>query len=72
MQDDAAGGDLMPNSDRASLKRQKTVRTTVSLPTDNYRELERLAERKKVSIAWVIREAVDNYLAQQSPLFSKR
>ena len=50
----------------------KTTRTTVTIPNDNYQELERLADRKKVSVAWVIREAVEVYLSQQSPLFFHR
>jgi predicted DNA-binding protein len=50
---------------------KKTVRTTVSLPKEDYGELERLAKEKKVSVAWVIREAVESYLNQQPPLFRK-
>ena len=46
-----------------------SVRTTVSIPKDDYSEIERLAERKKVSVAWVVREAIDRYLASESPLF---
>ena len=47
----------------------KKVRTSVSLPADFYAEIERLAAQKKVSIAWVIREAVEQYLSRQTPLF---
>ena len=52
-------------------KAKKSVRTTVSLPAQDYRELERLALKQKVSVAWVIRAAVDRYLADQSPLFRR-
>ena len=51
---------------------QKSTRTTVSLPSEDYKELERIAVRNKVSIAWVIREAVSHYLAEQAPLFRQR
>lgn len=47
----------------------KTVRTSVSVPAADHAELERLAERKKVSIAWIIRDAIDQYLTAESPLF---
>jgi predicted DNA-binding protein len=50
---------------------KKTVRTTVSLPQEDYVELERLAKQKKVSVAWVIREAVERYLNQQPPISRK-
>jgi metal-responsive CopG/Arc/MetJ family transcriptional regulator len=47
--------------------KHRKVRTSVSLPADAYQELEELAERKKVSVAWVVREAVDRYLASEHP-----
>ena len=51
-------------------ERKKSTRTTVSLPTVDYEELEQIARRKKVSVAWVMRDAVEKYLVEQSP--SKR
>jgi len=45
-------------------------RTSVSFAPEVYKTLEDLAARKKVSIGWVVREAVDKYLADQWPLFS--
>jgi predicted DNA-binding ribbon-helix-helix protein len=48
-------------------KLKKVVRTTFSLPVQDYHELERIAEQKKVSVAWVVRAAVEEYLAAQSP-----
>jgi metal-responsive CopG/Arc/MetJ family transcriptional regulator len=47
----------------------RTTRATISFPTDIYLELERIAEAKKVSLAWVVREAAEKYLADQWPLF---
>lgn len=49
---------------------QRKVRASVSFPGEHYVELERLASRKKVSVAWVVRDAVDKYLAAQMPLFN--
>jgi len=51
---------------------KRSVRTTVSIPAIAYEEVERLAEQKKVSVAWIVRDAVDQYLAQHQPLFQSR
>ena len=48
-----------------------STRASVSFPVETYRELEKLAEAKKVSLAWVVREAAEKYVADQWPLFSK-
>ncbi len=50
-------------------KRPKSIRTTVSVPRGIYEELEQLASRKNVSVAWVVRDAVRDYLENQNPLF---
>lgn len=52
--------------------KKKTIRTTVSVPAEDHAELERIAEQKKVSIAWVVREAIDRYLQNEAPLFRKQ
>jgi hypothetical protein len=44
-------------------------RISVTFPSDYYAELQRIAEQSKVSVAWVVRDAVEKYLTQQSPLF---
>jgi len=44
-------------------------RASISFPPEVYRTLEILAKSKKVSIAWVVREAVEKYVADQWPLF---
>lgn len=45
-----------------------SVRATISFPASHYAELERLAKEKKVSVAWIVREAVERYLADKWPL----
>ena len=48
-----------------------TVRLSVTLPADEYHELQRLSKRNRVSVAWLVRNAVTDYLEGQVPLFSK-
>jgi hypothetical protein len=38
------------------------IRASVSFPQKDYSELEKIASHKKVSVAWVVREAVTDYL----------
>jgi metal-responsive CopG/Arc/MetJ family transcriptional regulator len=45
----------------------ETARASVSFPADVYAELERIAAAKKVSLAWVVREAAERYVVDQSP-----
>lgn len=47
----------------------RMVRRSVSLPADECAELERIANDKRVSISWVVRDAVSQYLASRTPLF---
>ena len=44
------------------------MRASVSFPEDQYAELERIALDQRVSLAWVVREAVQSYLATRWPL----
>lgn len=44
------------------------MRASVSFPEDQYAELERIAQEQRVSLAWVVREAVQTYLVQRWPL----
>ena len=39
------------------------VRATISFPPDVYQTLEIIAKEKKVSLAWVVREASERYIA---------
>lgn len=41
------------------------VRASVSLPTNLHAELEQIARDKRVSLAWVIRDAAEQYVLQQ-------
>lgn len=51
--------------------RRPTVRASVSLPQGLHAELERIARDKKVSLAWVIRDAAEKYVSDQWPLLAQ-
>ncbi|WP_370694592.1 CopG family transcriptional regulator [Pseudomonas sp. FP2294] len=42
----------------------KSVRTTISLPPDQLEQLQALADRHGLSLAWVIRQAINEFLAR--------
>ena len=48
-----------------------SVRATISFPTELYKTLEGIARDKKVSLAWVVREAAEQYIVDKWPLFGK-
>jgi metal-responsive CopG/Arc/MetJ family transcriptional regulator len=54
---------------KEKLQNNAAVRASISFPPDVYRVLEGIAKEKKVSLAWVVREATEQYLAQKWPLF---
>lgn len=49
-----------------------TSRISVTFDSIVYLELRQIAVAKKVSLAWVVREAVDLYLREQMPLLRPR
>lgn len=46
-------------------------RASVSFSPELYKTLEAIARQKKVSVAWVVREASEKYVADQWPLFGR-
>ena len=48
------------------------VRATISFPPDVYDTLENIAKEKKVSLAWVVREAAEKYIGDKWPLFNRK
>jgi hypothetical protein len=44
------------------------VRASISFPAEIYDTLEGIAKEKKVSLAWVVREAAEKYIADKWPL----
>lgn len=47
----------------------RAARASASLPPEVYSTLQDIARQKKVSVAWVIRDAAEKYIADQWPLF---
>lgn len=47
------------------------TRASVSLPPELYSTLQEIAKQKKVSVAWVIRDATEKYIAEQWPLLAR-
>ncbi len=54
---------------------KEITRASISFNSDDYEKLERLAAEKKVSLAWVVREAVSQYIqddTQDSSISAKK
>lgn len=47
------------------------LRVSVTLPAHVHDTLEHIAHEKKVSVAWVMRDAVEKYIADKWPLFAQ-
>jgi metal-responsive CopG/Arc/MetJ family transcriptional regulator len=42
------------------------VRASISFPPDLYETLDEIAKQKKVSLAWVVRDAAERYVADEA------
>lgn len=51
-------------------KSEPSIRASVTFPTEVYASLEIIAKQKKVSTAWVIRDAAEKYVSELWPLFA--
>lgn len=65
------GNPMKQSKDGNELDSRPTVRASVSLPQGLHAELERIAREKKVSLAWVMRDAAEKYVADQWPLLAQ-
>jgi len=59
-----------PKGSKAA-KGTAALRASVSFPPDLYHTLEQIAKQKKVSVAWVVRDATEKYVDDQTPLFPR-
>lgn len=59
------------NGQNAKKKKDGMVRASSSYPRELYRILEEIALEKKVSIAWVMRDAAEKYVGGKWPLFRR-
>ena len=62
----------MKSRKRQQKHKNTQVRATLSFPPDVYEQLKAIARQKKVSLAWVVREAAEQYLVDRLPLFGKQ
>lgn len=62
---------MAAKSARKKAKAPAALRASVSFHPDLYHTLEEIAKHKKVSLAWVVREAAENYVANQWPLYGR-
>ena len=46
-------------------RRLASVRASISFPPALYETLEEIAREKKVSLAWIVRDAAERYVAEQ-------
>lgn len=53
-------------------RQRASVRVSVTFPVEAYKTLDQIADQKKVSVAWVVRDAADAYIAAQWPLIQPR
>ena len=53
---------------RQDASQERTVRASISFPEEQYCVLEKIAAEHRVSLAWVVRHAVDDYLKARAPL----
>ncbi|WP_327078088.1 CopG family transcriptional regulator [Ensifer adhaerens] len=67
VQVDATTKAAMPSTATAS-DDKSAHRLSVSLSAEQHRELNEIARKNRVSVAWVVREAIDRLLKEDMPL----
>lgn len=60
------------DSGKAASKKARSARTSVSLSSETYETLQAIAREKKVSLAWVMRDAAEKYVENQWPLLQAK
>jgi metal-responsive CopG/Arc/MetJ family transcriptional regulator len=56
---------------KKSTRKDATVRASVSFSANLYSELERIAAGQRVSVAWVVRDAAEEYIKSKWPLLQE-
>ncbi len=59
----------MVQSERGETVKVGGVRLSITIPAEDYSDIRTAADQKHVSIAWVVRDALRQYLKDQAPLF---
>lgn len=63
---------MATNRGRKPTGQSPATRASASIPPELYRILQDIAKAKKVSVAWVIRDAAEKYVADQWPLLENK
>lgn len=58
----------MPTANRNKSTPRASHRLSVSLTEEQHSELLEIAEKNKVSVAWVVRESIERLLRDEQPL----
>lgn len=53
-----------PQTMSPKAQRKPGIRASITFPPRLYKGLEEIAQRKKVSLAWVVRDAAERYVAE--------
>jgi metal-responsive CopG/Arc/MetJ family transcriptional regulator len=65
-----SGGYAVP-AKKQGVTSNSAPRASITFPPELYGMLEAIARSKKVSVAWVVRDAAEKYVAEQWPLLEK-
>ncbi|MGQ0714401.1 MAG: ribbon-helix-helix domain-containing protein [Gemmatimonadaceae bacterium] len=57
----------MAKPSRRAAKDDSAPRLSITLPREEYDELQRLAVNQRVSLAWIVRDALTTYLLGKKP-----
>jgi metal-responsive CopG/Arc/MetJ family transcriptional regulator len=63
---------MVKKSKRRPMEQSASTRASISFPNELYNTLDRIAKDKKVSLAWVVREAAEKYVGDQWPLLREQ
>jgi metal-responsive CopG/Arc/MetJ family transcriptional regulator len=56
----------MKKGKRMKIQHTPAVRASITFPPALYETLEEIAKQKKVSLAWVVRDAAEKYVADRA------
>jgi len=59
-----------PRARKAEMAR--SPRISITFPSDLYQMIEVIAKQKKVSMAWIVRDAAEKYITEQKPTIRKQ
>ena len=59
-------------NDKDSVAGHRKVCVSMSLPQDLHEEIGRIARARKVSIAWVVRDAIEKYVKSENSVSRKQ